>query len=363
MRTISRDDGFTLTELLVSSTITLLVLGGAMTTVKNALTLNDTGTQLADANQNLRAGTNLLIKDLMQAGRKMPSGISIPSGDNKQDINRPSPPGLAYTFDNTNSAVLPAIVTGYGLGPVVDNSSTDMITLTMIDSEDCQKVGIGAIADSGLSATLASTSPWLTGVPTDPACSKASATRAGDLIWFSGGNGAIRTVTSVGSGTISFAENNTNDWFNFNQSAAAHGTLIQLSDPSKPAGQKFPAMTLFRVIMLTYYVDATTTPGTPRLMRMQNHFGPQALAGVVEDLDITYDLVDGSVNPVKIPSLPYTLNGDTYTSNQIRKVNLHVGVRSDLTSAVRRNDYIRNHINTSVNIRELSSVSVYFKTS
>jgi hypothetical protein len=118
-------------------------------------------------------------------------------------------------------------------------------------------------------------------------------------------------------------------------------------------------MSVLRLIMLTYYVDSVTTPGTPRLTRVQNHFSSQALAGVVEDLDLTYDLVDGVTNPANVPSLPYTLNGLTYTSNQIRKVNLHVGVRSDLLSAV-KNDYIRNHVSTSVSIRDLASVSRYF---
>ena len=44
-------------------------------------------------------------------------------------------------------------------------------------------------------------------------------------------------------------------------------------------------VTLFRAMMITYYVDNTTTPGTPRLTRVLNHNTPQALAGVVEDLD------------------------------------------------------------------------------
>ena len=64
--------------------------------------------------------------------------------------------------------------------------------------------------------------------------------------------------------------------------------------------------TLFRVMMVTYYVDNTTTLGAPRLVRQVNDFTPQALAGVVEDIDLTYDLVDGINNPAEIPSLPYT---------------------------------------------------------
>ena len=51
--------------------------------------------------------------------------------------------------------------------------------------------------------------------------------------------------------------------------------------------------------MITYYVDAKTTPGTPRLTRVYNNGSPQQLAGVVEDLQLSYDLVDGVTNPVE----------------------------------------------------------------
>lgn len=352
MRTITRDDGFTLTELLVSTTITLMVLAGAMTTVKNALTINDTGTQLSDANQNLRAGTNLLIKDLMQAGRSITvGGIPIPSGTGSTPLNRPSPPGLVYTFNNTTATTLPAIYTGYNLGPSVDNQSTDIITMLMIDPFDCVSVPAGAIASDGSSVLLGATSPYITGSNAVAPCDNAAASKVGDIFWFNSGNGAIRTVTRTDTSRAYF---DASDWFNFNQTTAPAGTLMQLR-----VGASFPAMTIYRLTMVTYYVDATTTPGTPRLTKMINHFAPQALAGVVEDLDLTYDLVDGSTNPANVQSLPYTLNGLTYTSNQIRKVNVHVGVRSDLLSQV-KNDYIRNHVSTSVSIRDLASVSRYF---
>ena len=119
-------------------------------------------------------------------------------------------------------------------------------------------------------------------------------------------------------------------------------------------------MTLFRALMITYYVDNTTVPGTPRLTRIVNHFTPQALAGVVEDLDLTYDLVDGVINPTEVTALPYTdvETGVTYNSNQIRKVNIHVGVRSEVLSKPAQ-DYVRNHITTSVDVRSLASVDRY----
>ena len=121
-------------------------------------------------------------------------------------------------------------------------------------------------------------------------------------------------------------------------------------------------------MMITYYVDNSTGVGCPsagpsvcppRLTRVLNHFTPQALAGVVEDLDLTYDLVDSGNNSVtKQPTLPVTIATVTYTSNMIKTVNVHVGVRSEAISKPTQ-DFIRNHISTAVAVRSLSSVDRY----
>ena len=65
--------------------------------------VNDSAAQLADANQNLRAGTNQLIKDIMQAGRIIgPEGIPVPSGVGVSPINRPGPPDTTLTFNRVD---------------------------------------------------------------------------------------------------------------------------------------------------------------------------------------------------------------------------------------------------------------------
>jgi len=362
VRPISRQDGFTLTELLIASTVTLLVLGGAMTAFKNALAVNDTASQMSDANQNLRSGSNLLVHDLMQAGRRIPTGgIPIPSGAGAVTINRPSPPGgTVYAFDNVNQTTITAIVSGANMGPIIDNSSSDMVTILTIDpllpaltlydaTSAGPPAGVGLIANDGSNMTVG-TSIWLTG----DSVNGIPAINTGDLIFFNYGGGAIQTVTSTDDTKIYFAPN---DWFMFNQRAnAASGTVMQLQQAGK-----FPAaMTAYRLQMITYYVDAVTTPGSPRLTKVINHYSPQALAGVVEDLDVSYDLVDGVNNPVGIKSLPYTdpVSGLTYTATQIRKVNLHVGVRTD-TLCLPANDYLRNHLSTAISIRDLAFVSRY----
>jgi hypothetical protein len=362
MPTVAREHGFTLAELLMSTTITLIVLGTAMTTFKQTLAVNQTATLVTDSSQNLRAGTNLLVRDLLEAGRGMPTGgVAIPSGAGSAAINRPSPVGFAYTFDNVTATTLPSIISGAALGPNVSGLQTDLVTMLMVDTT-AEVTGVPSqywldlnpsnppanpplLAADGASFTTGWNTLWLAG---DPARGVVKI-KPGDLMCFinnSTGGSAIQTVTRTDATTVYF---DAGEWFNFNQRAAAQGSIMQLK-----SGATFPQTRVYRVHMLTYYVDNTTTPGTPRLVRMLNHnIPPQPLAGVVEDLDISYDLVDGVTNPTNVKSLPTTIGPNVYTANQIRKVNLHVGVRSSLRTAD-NHDYMHTHMTTEVSIRGMA---------
>jgi prepilin-type N-terminal cleavage/methylation domain-containing protein len=89
---LRREEGFTLTEMMVAMAVMLIVVGGALTTFQNAMQVNDSASQLADANQNLRAGTNQLIRDLMMAGRIIGAeGVSMPSGAGVRRSGAPPP--------------------------------------------------------------------------------------------------------------------------------------------------------------------------------------------------------------------------------------------------------------------------------
>ena len=135
MRNLSREDGFTITEMMVSTAVVLLVLAGALTTFRNALAINDSAAQLADANQNLRAGTNQLIRDLLMAGRMIGTeGIAMPTGPGIT-FARPGPVAMNFPeiADGDATLQLPSITTGFQLGPSIRNSRTDMITIMTVD--------------------------------------------------------------------------------------------------------------------------------------------------------------------------------------------------------------------------------------
>jgi hypothetical protein len=366
MSTRASEAGFTLVELMVASLVTMLLMGVAFSTFKDGVALNEAVVNLADSTQNLRTGTNLLVRDLMQAGRNVPTGgINIPSGPSALPLQRPGPPGTSYTFANqgVDNTTISAITTGAGLGPLVAGRQTDMVTILMDDPFlDAHKIFPSnapttevRLAADGASLDFGPHMQWISGDQD----AKIAPLKVGDIIYFSAPNGTtLQTVTKI-LGSVVFFEQN--DPFRFNQPNATVGSITQIlpapCNVTPPVQPCQSSMTIRRLFMYTYYVHAETV-GIPRLMRMMNHFTPQALAGVIEDLELSYDLVDGTANPVNIESLPYTANSVTYKASQIRKVNVHVGVRSETKSA-RTKDYLRNHLSTVISLRNLAYVTRY----
>jgi prepilin-type N-terminal cleavage/methylation domain-containing protein len=342
---MGREDGFTLVELLVGTAIMLIVMSTALSTFQGALLINDSATLVSDANQNLRAAINLVARDLMQAGRGIPiGGVPIPSGVGSAPILRPGPSGSSYTFDNVSSGTLPALIPGPELGPVIDGRITDLVTILVADptlgtltlNPAPAVAGQATLAADGASLDVG-TSTWIS----DPQVG----VQVGDVIMFSNALGdTIQEVTDVTDTEVLFGAS---DPLNLNQRGAAQGSITQIA-----TGGAYPQTTATRVQLITYYVDDTSST-IPRLVRRINNGAAQALAGVIEDLEFSYDLVDGNTNPVNVkePTSPDT-------PNQIRKVNLHVGVRSDRRSE-RLGDYLRQHVTTVVSVRSLAFVNRY----
>src|SRR5206468_1683622 len=136
------------------------------------------------------------------------------------------------------------------------------------------------------------------------------------LIMFNNSHGdALQQVTGVSGQTVNFASG---DSLNLNQPGAPQGSIMNLRD-----GTTFRSTTATRVWMVTYYLDTTADPQSPRLMRRINNRAGETVALVLEDLQLSYDLVDGVTNPTGIdtPTAPNS-------PNQIRKVNILLTGRS-----------------------------------
>jgi len=192
-----------------------------------------------------------------------------------------------------------------------------------------------AISSDGKSMTVDKGTP-ITGVD--------NAIRAGDLIMFSNALGnALQQVTSVSGQTVGF---NPGDSLNLNQPSASQGSIKQLQN-GKGA---YPPTTATRVLMITYYLDTTTDPDNPRLVRQINNSPGQAVALVLENMQMSFDLVDGVTNPTDVPA--------PSSPNQIRKVNIAVSGRS---SVPLRNtgEYMRRTLTTQVSLRSMSFIDRY----
>ena len=152
-------------------------------------------------------------------------------------------------------------------------------------------------------------------------------------------------VTSRAGQTIQFAAG---DPMNLNQRGAQRGTVLQMQQP--PGA--YPQTTALRVLMISYYLDASN-PARPRLMRRINLGQDRAIGIDVENLQITYDLVDGVTNPVNVEA-PVAPN----TPAQIRKANVFLSGRSHRPWS-RTQQFLRNTLSTQVSLRSLSFFDRY----
>ena len=133
-----------------------------------------------------------------------------------------------------------------------------------------------------------------------------------------------------------------------------------------------------RIRLITYYLDVTTDPRRPRLVRRINNGSGLTAATTfdnglgtvvafdIENFTISYDLVapDGVNNPTNVRMTDADLDGsgacapDPCSPNQIRKVNFVLAGRSSRPMRG-TNQFFRNRLSTQVSLRSLSFVDRY----
>ena len=250
--------------------------------------------------------------------------------------SRPGPGSL--TFDSTWQT-LPAVASGNAIGPNIQGRQTDLVTILYADTTlDLDATPLQSIASNGSAMTVdAGTDITLSG----------NGLSVGDIIMFSNAMGqTIQMITSVSGGqTVSFAPS---DSMNLNQPSALAGSITQLQDgPSS-----YPPTTATRIRMTTYFVDDSVAD-SPRLMRVINNDTPRPVAMEIEDLQLTYDLVDGSTNPSAVAE-PVAPNSE----HQIRKANLAIQARSYKVHQVTK-EFQRHLLTSQVSLRSLSFFDRY----
>jgi type II secretory pathway pseudopilin PulG len=382
--------GFTLMELMLSMGITTLLMAAAVTAFRDASQSNQAVTYGADMSENLRAGLNMIQLDLQQVGSGIPTGgISIPftapCGTTPR-INRPMLGGTS-TFPYpgaTCESTIPAIEPGNEMGPAITapdatagtpanpNSITDEVTMLYADNTsglDQQPVNQPASAGPPATAGCPNGSLQLTGttltVTFDPTCLNLAnnpngvTINPGDLILFTNATGsALLCVTGVSGQVITFKAG---DPFNLNGRTENAGTIQQMEATNSNckvvngAPACFAPTLATRIWMISYYLDNVTAAPDTRLIRQVNMNPPTPVGETLENLQFTYNFVDGVNNPANQPSVPA---GNS--ESQIRSVDVYLGARS--SHGVRRGPqliYARSNLMTQVCLRSLAYVNSY----
>lgn len=378
MRTAStlNSRGFTLVEMLIALTLGLVVIAAAVQLFSRGVSATWVVSQRAELQQNARASSNLLTKDISLVGAGLPTGgVAIASGTGSKPrygcdytgkcyLGPTNSASIAYpsqvdATSGSNINYLYGVIPGWKQGPTISAAAgaTDVITVVYADTTfllSDYTVKFNDVNGNSVTFTLPSPAPN----PLDQAVNNTGVgLQQGDLVLFTSNAGssfAVAEVTApLGSGagpsyTVAFSNA---DSLLFNQNAATSNALKQMVTTAGTAGTAV-GVTATRIWAITYYLDNTTTPGTPTLMRLVNARLPVPVAENVADLRFTYDTYDDNGNLLNATGDGGMGLATPISPSQIRTINLaHLTVRSQLHG---HEGYQAMDMQTSVSARNMS---------
>jgi prepilin-type N-terminal cleavage/methylation domain-containing protein len=366
------DRGFTLVELLIALTLGLLVVGAAVELFSRSVSATWLISQRAELQQNARASSNLLSKDISLAGAGLPTGgVALASGTPSNPIYGCDYTGACYLGPtNTGSVTYPnqvvsgntinymyGVIPGWKRGITVNAAAgaTDVITVVYADTTfllSDYTVKFNDVNGNSVTFTLPAPAPN----PLDQAVNNTGVgLQQGDLVLFASNAGSAYAVAEVtaplgaGAGPSYNVSFGNNDTLLFNQNTATSNSLKQIATAAGTAGPAV-GVTATRIWSITYYLDNTTL--TPTLMRLVNARKPVPVAENVADLRFTYDTYDNNgvlLNATGDGGMGLT---PAISPNQIRTINLaHLTIRSQLPG---QSGYQSMDMQTSVSARNMS---------
>jgi prepilin-type N-terminal cleavage/methylation domain-containing protein len=400
-RSANSSSGFSLIELLVALGVGTLIVGAAVKLFTQGMNATFVVSQRAEMQQDLRATTDLLFKDISLAGAGLPSGtgIQLPSQAGRPIYgfapscaakNNCAPGGgIAYPCTAFNAVpcnpTLYGLIPGFRLGIKVPGSPnpSDVITVGYTDTvfalpcytiQTITPTAATVQLPAVLPPTCILTPPLVAPQPVITAPPTAGGLTPGDLILFQstvGGNTAIAVgeVTNVvanggGNYNIAFAAGDT---LNLNQPGALAGDLAQLACGPAPAVACPPTATATRIFMVSYYLwmmpdPLGVGPGTPTLMRQVNGQTPVPVHEGVVNFQFTYDTYGPTGQLLNALGDGGYSTGTSF--NLIRKINLvHLTTRSQVSgvrsSMAITNGYQTFDTETSISARNLSYQNRY----
>lgn len=358
--------GYSLIELLMAMAVMTVVMAATLGGLSNAMKANDAVLNVTGMNGSIRAGMDLMVRDLLQVGSGLPPShvIGVSSGAGSTPIRLPGPPcaGTPCVPVTLTMAAGDADIGGVvplpGAGPTINGVPTDVVVTL---SADNSFVSVPVTAHTDTTITVGAPGLNLATGPT--------AVTPGQLMMVMKGSvTTLLQVTDVDATTrvLTFADG---DSLNLNQSTATAGNLPALIDaaPADVPG----AANITRIRMISYYLDAKADPSHPRLVRRVNNGHPttynnelgNAVALDIENLQFSFDLA-ATGNPANVKmntadrSGTGACNPNPCAEAQIRKGNIALTGRSQNANNV-KNYAFRNTLASQVSFRGMAFVDRY----
>jgi prepilin-type N-terminal cleavage/methylation domain-containing protein len=315
--------GFTLLEFIVAAAIGITVVMAMTQMFRMGMNAIFTVTQRAEAQQNMRAGIEMMTKDISMAGAGLPTGgLQLAAGPaTKVACNQAGTcyvPGDVYpnnpagTSDNYMYGILPGFANGVENGAVITSApgaTNDSITSVYCDYNFPLTNFSFSFPVNGYQTTVS----VVNGAVIPNNIQAPGGLNVGDLLFFqvttpgtgTGNQGTSSTqtaavvaeITGIPSGTqIDFAGG---DSLNFNQTSAnSLYNVVSTFGSNLGAGN---TVSVCRLEVVTYFLEVPVGGGTvqtPRLMRQVNGLNAVPVADNIINLQFSYDVINSTSNSV-----------------------------------------------------------------
>jgi prepilin-type N-terminal cleavage/methylation domain-containing protein len=377
-RSTKRERGFSLLEMVIAMAVGTIVMGAAVQLYSQGVGASWTVTQRSELQQDFRAASNIVTKDLSMAGAglgigaaiQLPTSATLPVlGCDQTGACHINGAAVNYPVQGT-TPFLYGLIPGFQLGEELagNPAPTDIVTVVYTDSSfymDCYQASVASTTTVNFVLNAASANCTANGATIQNLNDSVVGLTAGDLVLFTFGTAPSATQvvaevygTAPTSTTVTFA---TGDPLKMNQAAADPKSLASINGDTNGYGM--------RILVITYYLDKTVTP--PRLMRQVNGHSPIPVAENVVWMKFSYDLFsDATLLPAVGCTCPGAsaatpINGVTTDGcatagasagmlpDQITKINiLNMAMDSTLMGAL--GGYQRLDLQTSVSARNLT---------
>jgi Tfp pilus assembly protein PilW len=382
--------GFTLLELMISAAIGMVLVVMAAKVYSIGLRVSWQTSQKAELQQDFRAASNLLQRDISLAGAGAlgqqglsTNAVGLPTGVGSTasvypctaltTCNYINGAPVAYPDTPSGTPAVYSIIPGPSFGITVTAAAgpTDIITINSADPNLPLNCYTGTMNAAATIVTFQLPSTWNTSCVLPPslitppslvysAGGNTVGLQVGDMIMF-GTNamgvvtGSAATCTPTGSNlfcyTVPFA---LGDPGHINQPGVVSGSLEQYKSAATPSA--------VRLLSVTYYLAIPPSTGLPTLMRIQSGQPPAPVAENVVYLKFTYDVINATGTVTANQStLPAGTSPAMITKVNIAHMSMHSQARDNTSKSAlsQYGGFESLDLQTSIAARSLTSQQQY----